>query len=127
MLDYKSADAAKTPDETHRNQGGWIDLQLPLYRHLVRALGIEENVQFGYIQLPKDVARTDFALAEWTADELHAADEAAASEVVRQMRRGVFWPPATPAPAFCEDFSAICQDGRIGAAAPEGNAEEVAP
>ena len=86
VLDYKSSETANKPNDTHRDHDAWTDLQLPLYRHLVRGLGIKDNVQLGYIQLPKDVARTDFALAEWTADELRVADEAAA-EVIRQIRK----------------------------------------
>jgi len=38
------------------------------------------------------------------------------------IRDGVFWPPAAPPPAFCEDFAAICQDSlfaTVPAAEPE--------
>ena len=32
VLDYKSGDSVQTPDDSHRHEGHWIDLQLPLYR-----------------------------------------------------------------------------------------------
>ena len=31
------------------------------------------------------------------------------------MRAEEFWPPASPPPAFSEEFAAICQDDRFGA------------
>jgi len=116
VLDYKTADRGETPERSHRRpKTGWIDLQLPLYRHLARALGIEGPVALGYIVLPKDVGRLGLLAAEWTDDDLADADETA-RRVVRDIRAGKFWPPADPPPAFCEEFSAICQDGQFRAA-----------
>ena len=40
IFDYKTSDAAKTPEQVHLDAGQWVDLQLPLYRHLARCLGI---------------------------------------------------------------------------------------
>ena len=37
VVDYKTADRGDKPQQTHRKGDEWIDLQLPLYRHLVRA------------------------------------------------------------------------------------------
>src|SRR5262249_50080816 len=41
ILDYKTADRGEDPDKTHRNKEDWIDLQLPLYRHLCRTAQIK--------------------------------------------------------------------------------------
>ncbi len=116
VLDYKSSEKAEDPAKTHRKGDDWVDLQLPLYRHLVRELNITGEVKLGYVQLPKDTAKTDFKLADWTDDDLRRADEAA-REVVRRIRNGLFWPPAVEPPAFCDDFAAICQDGLLGSVA----------
>jgi hypothetical protein len=122
VLDYKSSERAEDPAKTHCKGKDWIDLQLPLYRHLVRELNVTGEVKLGYIQLPKDTTKTDFKLADWTDDDLRRADETA-REVVRRIRDGIFWPPAAQPPAFSDDFAAICQDGRLGATV-ETEAEE---
>ncbi len=109
ILDYKSSDTAKTPEKAHRRGGEWVDLQLPLYRHLARSLGIEGPVQLGYVLLPKDVDKVEFCMAQWADEDLAAADEVA-RQVVRDIREQKFWPPTDPAPDFSEDLAAICQD-----------------
>lgn len=110
VFDYKSSDTGKTPDQTHRRRNEWVDLQLPLYRHLANSLGIGGSIQLGYILLPKDVSRVKFCIADWTDQDLCDADEVA-SEVVRGVRRQDFWPPADPPPDYSEQFAPICQDG----------------
>jgi len=109
ILDYKSSDTPKTPEKAHQRGGEWVDLQLPLYRHLARSQGIAGPVQLGYVLLPKDVEKVSFCMAEWTDQDLAAADEIA-RQVVRDIRQKKFWPPADPPPDFSEDLAAICQD-----------------
>lgn len=129
ILDYKTADTARKPQQTHRNGDAWIDLQLPLYRHLVQAAGLKQidvpkcRIELGYILLPKDVQQVGLALAEWTESELDEADETA-RHVIRQIRAGVFEPLASPPPDFSEDFATITQDHRLGIWRPgdEGDA-----
>ncbi|MGD9646103.1 MAG: PD-(D/E)XK nuclease family protein [Pirellulales bacterium] len=116
MFDYKTGDKPTGPEEAHRpgNAGAeWIDLQLPLYQRLARSLGIDGEIRLGYIVLPKDLDQTGVRLAEWSGADLAAA-EATAAEVVRNIRAGRFWPPVSPAPAWCEDLAAICQDTHLG-------------
>ena len=114
ILDYKTSDTAKRPDQTHRKKGQWVDLQLPLYRHLARGLGIEGSVELGYIVLPKDLAKVGHLAAEWDDAELDDAD-AVAQDVIRKVRAEEFWAPVSPPPAFSEEFAAICGDGQFGA------------
>jgi ATP-dependent helicase/nuclease subunit B len=128
VLDYKSSDGGASPDKVHRDKDGWIDLQLPLYRHLARGLGdelsIDGQLQLGYVLLPKDPTKAKFELAAWTPAQLEEADRVAA-EIVRNIRNGVFGPPTVPAPVFFEDFAAICQDDQFGAAGqPTDDGEE---
>ena len=110
VLDYKSSDSGKGPEAVHRRGGEWIDLQLPLYRHLVRSMGLDAPLRLGYLLLPKDLRGIDVQFADWTAEELDQADEVA-REVVKGIRAQNFWPPADPPPDFSEDLSPICQDG----------------
>jgi ATP-dependent helicase/DNAse subunit B len=114
ILDYKTSDAGDSPEKTHRRRSGeWIDLQLPLYRHLARELEIDGPVGLGYLLLPKSTADIGLSPAQWTDAELEDAD-ATASDVVRMVRDQQFWPPADPPPAFSEEFAAICMDGVFG-------------
>lgn len=114
IFDYKTSDAGKPPDKTHRHKDGWIDLQLPLYHHLGRAMGITSSIELGYIALPKDVKLAGGQLAEWD-DAILASAHETAEQVVRGIRSRVFWPMTRPAPPFAEEFAGICQDGQFGA------------
>lgn len=120
VLDYKTADEGRKPEQTHRrHKTEWTDLQLPLYRHLLSSAALPADVsasatiELGYILLPKSPDGFSMALAEWTADDLNAADERA-REIIRAVRAGVFWPPTTPPPDFADDVAVLCQDNRLG-------------
>lgn len=108
IFDYKTSEQGEVPNATHRRKDGtWVDLQLPLYRHLAREVQIEsENIDLGYILLPKSLSAVKDELAPWQPDDLLSADEAA-REVIRKIRNHEFWPPASPAPKV-DDFAAIC-------------------
>ncbi len=110
IFDYKTSDTASTPEKTHRKGRDpvWIDLQLPLYRHLAKALPIDcgQTYRLGYILLPGDLSSVGESLAEWDEDALAAADERA-REIARRVRNAEFWPPAD---TDHRDFARICQD-----------------
>ena len=110
VLDYKTSDKAKHPDEVHRKRSEWVDLQLPLYRHLAAASGIERADRLGYIVLPKNTEQVGVRLAEWTDAELQEAD-AVARDVAAKVLDQQFWPPADEPPWSADEFAAICQDG----------------
>lgn len=122
VLDYKSSDNPALPDKVHREgpKGAqqWIDLQLPLYQHMVRAHGVGDPaapIETGYILLPKDINKINFEMAAWSDEELAAAIETA-REVVRGIRLQKFEPPVMPPPKTFPEFAAICQEGRLAAA-----------
>jgi ATP-dependent helicase/nuclease subunit B len=77
VLDYKTSERAEKPETTHRKKDDWIDLQLPLYRLLVQSLGIDGNVQLGYVHLPGDLSGVGASIAKWTDAELESADSTA--------------------------------------------------
>jgi RecB family exonuclease len=110
VLDYKSSDSARSPRKAHLDKDEWVDLQLPLYRHLARDLGIEGAIHTGYIVLPKEVSEVDFLLDDWTDEELEDANETAL-DVVRRIRAGEFWPPKELSDYSYDDWADICQSG----------------
>lgn len=138
VWDYKSSDAGENPDRKHyaKRKREWKDLQLPLYRHLVKEVeavkgGDFDNVLMGYILLPKKLADVGFFEATWTREQLQQADEVA-KDVIRQIRAGVYWPPAPKPPLYSGDYAAICQDNvfeqyEIAASFDESDEVEVAP
>ncbi|MGI8979517.1 MAG: PD-(D/E)XK nuclease family protein [Pirellulaceae bacterium] len=123
VLDYKTADTAKEPQQTHLQSDQWIDLQLPLYRYLVKTVewqkgaSIDGQVQLGYINLPRDQASMGCAIADWSREQLEDADKTA-RDVIHGITHGIFLPKTEPPPAFSEVYAAICQDNRIGKRRP---------
>jgi RecB family exonuclease len=121
VLDYKTGDAGLEPRDTHLRSGEWVDLQLPLYRHLVAGRlaqwGGSGPVKLGYILLPRDVLCTGEALADWNEAQLEAAD-AKAREVVRDIRAGRFEFERGRAPRF-DNFAEICGETQLVAGEDE--------
>ena len=111
VFDYKTSEKDRSPDQAHRRRIDgdyqWIDLQLPLYRHLAEPLGVK-NPQLGYIVLPKDRKLVEEKMAEWTPGQLSHADSTA-KDVVSQVLDQRFWPPSNDVPAFIDEYQAICQ------------------
>jgi ATP-dependent helicase/nuclease subunit B len=77
VLDYKTSETAEPPNRTHRRNDEWIDLQLPLYRLLVKSLKIKGDIQLGYIQLPGDLSKVGYEPATWNDNELLDAEKLA--------------------------------------------------
>ena len=120
VLDYKTSKNAKTPDQTHRDPRGWIDLQLPLYRHLLVEVGglpeidlaNPDRIGVGYFNVPARVEEIRIDSATWSAEEYESADDTA-RDVVRAVREGVFWPPNPDAAGTFPEFDSICQTHAI--------------
>jgi inactivated superfamily I helicase len=113
IFDYKTGEKSDSPEQSHQKEGDWIDLQLPLYRHLARPLGVTGDVQLGFIRLPRDTGNVGARIAEWSDDDLAAADRAA-QEVARRILDGRFWVELAAAPATLGEYGPICQDGVFG-------------
>jgi ATP-dependent helicase/nuclease subunit B len=109
IYDYKTSEAAKPPEKTHRSRGEWIDLQLPLYRLLARSIGVAGDVQLGYLQVSPDASVME-ALANWTEVELADAEERARA-AVREILDGRFWKTLEKPPRLSREFDPICQEG----------------
>lgn len=102
ILDYKTGDKGELPEKTHRKGRApnkeWIDLQLPLYRHLVSLPGPAgeapilpdldlARLRLGYVLLPRALDGVGDALADWTPEDLESADDVA-REAIRRLREG---------------------------------------
>ncbi len=114
VWDYKTSDKGESPYTVHFSREGWKDLQLPLYRHLAKEIEVLQghdlsNMQLGFVLLPRQLDKIGFVPATWSAEQLHGADELA-FEIIRQIRRENFWPPADLPPQYSEALAAICQD-----------------
>lgn len=109
ILDYKTSDDGMDPAKVHRSGEEWVDLQLPLYRHLWREAWPDAPddcaVQLGYFNLPKARSGAGVQLANWDRPTLAAADDTA-RWVIRQIRSDMF--TDSPAPRFEDEFAAIC-------------------
>lgn len=92
ILDYKTGDDVKPPETTHLRGARWVDLQLPLYRHLVTSLGPPADpgrLRLGYASISSKLDAPAFLIANWSFQDLDNADSAA-SDVVRAVRAGDF-------------------------------------
>jgi len=113
LFDYKTGDSGMSPEKTHRDQGAWCDLQLPLYRHLARHLEVTGDVRLGYIVLPRDTNAVKAEFGNWSADELAEADDVA-RDVIRDVLEERFWKILDEPPWSLTEFDAICQAGVFG-------------
>jgi hypothetical protein len=131
VLDYKTADKRRLPASAHigpadaeetlpearipagllGRRGGrdqrWADLQLPLYREMVRRGAPNAVVQVGYICLTAAVGETAFAIWEEYNEALHAHALACARAVQHRIRAGIFWPPRKFDPGFQDDLAGV--------------------
>lgn len=109
IFDYKTGESGDPPERAHRRDGEWIDLQLPLYRHLARALEVTGDVQLGYLRLPRDTTAVREEVAPWTGEDLESAD-ATIRDVAMRIRRGAYWEELQAEPQTLREFGPICQD-----------------
>ena len=114
IWDYKTSDKGDGPNKAHIKAKKWKDLQLPLYRHLVKEVDVVKNdnldtIKLGYVLLSRDLDDIRFEEADFEQDMLREADELV-FDCIRKIRKGIFWPPTDPPPEFSEDLAAICQD-----------------
>ncbi|MEI7700047.1 MAG: PD-(D/E)XK nuclease family protein [Planctomycetia bacterium] len=109
VIDYKTSETAEEPAKTHRNREGWVDLQLPLYRLLIRSLAIKGDVELGYVQLPGDLAKVGFALADWSESDLLEAETLARTIAAEILDLKITDVPRLNDLRYAES-SRICQD-----------------
>lgn len=125
LLDYKLFDTPKAPDKTHRKGGGWIDLQLPLYRHLAKSIldssTTSTRTTLAYITLPADGV-TRFEQAPWSQAELDSADETARG-IIARVHEGIFREQGSEPPTGGV-FGALVGFGHLGEISSEDEEAE---
>ena len=100
ILDYKTTDSGKSPNETHYRSTlkKWEDLQLPLYRFIYSQIHPKApTIAVGYFNLPKAATETRIDELDFTAKDgtdLYPSAIEAARAVIAAIRAGAFWPPA---------------------------------
>ncbi len=109
ILDYKTSETAEKPETTHRTREEWVDLQLPLYRLLVRSIGIDGDLQLGYIHLPGDLSRIGCSIASWELADLESA-ELKAMEIAADILDLRIDRVAPGEEQRATEFSRVCQD-----------------
>jgi len=132
VWDYKSSDKGVQAEKAHYKprKREWVDLQLPLYRHLVKEVAVVADADFnrvttGYVLMPKKLEDVGFNQTNWAPEELHAADELA-RDIIRKIRMSEYWPPVEKPPKFSDAYAAICQDNAFEQF-DVATVEEVAP
>ena len=98
VLDYKSGDLAKSPEQLHRRRirgkedQAWFNLQLPLYHHILRGAGFTGQIDLGIFRVGSATNDIGISTAEWTVEDLEIAIRCAI-EVAESIRAQRFWPP----------------------------------
>ena len=94
LLDYKTGDSGKTPEQDHRkgpkNSKSWVKLQLPLYLQFAHQLEIDgltrqSEMETGFCLLPASPEETRIEIATWSPEDLEVArelSEATVSEIL---------------------------------------------
>jgi ATP-dependent helicase/nuclease subunit B len=123
VLDYKTGERGSDPESVHRKREEWVDLQLPLYRHVLphvvdgagnRAFTGDagSDVRLGYILLCGNPDEIRFAEVQWTQQELDAALNAA-RDAVATIRRNMYEFPGLDSGWYDDDTAEMLGRGRL--------------
>lgn len=115
VLDYKTSDTGKTPQEAHLRRAGpddeelpewmlvevderlyvWKDLQLPMYLRALERLpeAAGRELECAYFNLPKAVSDVGIRPWEGLSIDLRRSAERCADALAAAIRAGEFWPP----------------------------------
>lgn len=120
IVDFKSSDKPRTPQEAHfkvisartrlteadewkcfdlpdGRRALWQDLQLPLYAAALKQRGLDVR-EVAYFALPKSIQDTKILSWEGFDETFLQAALACAAEAVQRIRSHIFWPPAERSP-----------------------------
>ena len=121
-LDYKTSAEPADPGPQHRSaRGRWIDLQLPLYRVLLRSMEIEVPPhRLGYVALPSNPSLTGMRMATAWDEAFTDEAEAEAARIARLVESGDFtddtgWSPSADDPfaaAWCVGMRGLEREAR---------------
>jgi hypothetical protein len=111
IFDYKSSETCNRPEKIHNcNEAPyWKDLQLPLYRHLAKAITGTTKVDLGYINICNDLKTIGEYVAKWDNDQLESADLVALN-VMQAINQNQFELRNDLKPTFFSDFAYLLGD-----------------
>jgi ATP-dependent helicase/nuclease subunit B len=113
ILDYKTHGHKPLEKHFKKKTQSWIDLQLPLYLLMLKALKIDatyDQVQVGYFNIPDDPDKCQVHLLELDAT-LRQHAFTFAKHVAAQILDGNFEPQLDPSNVPFDDFGMILQTG----------------
>lgn len=117
VLDYKTGESRKRPQEVHYRKGEWVDLQLPLYRLLIEPLELKGSIWLGYVNLPGDLKYLGESMANWSEEQLQSAWQTA-REIAAQILDLEFTAIRSTTGTMNDDYSRVCQDTVVGRQLP---------
>jgi RecB family exonuclease len=113
ILDYKTHGHKPLEKHFSKSTGTWIDLQLPLYLLMLKALRIDapfEDVEVGYFNIPDDPKRC--GVHPMQLDEAFRKQAfAQAKQVAERILRGDFSPQLDASKVPYDDYPMILQTG----------------
>jgi len=94
VIDYKSGEKPQDPDRSYNKRAAqWLDLQLPLYSHILANSGFSGEIETTFWNLGSDSDGKDIYSKIWGTEELESALEET-TRICTAIRAGEFWPPA---------------------------------
>lgn len=133
LIDYKTADSPKTPEQAHlklvskkeppahlppqaffEHEGKtyrWTDLQLPLYLLAQKIDAQQERPKVAYFNLAKTENKSGLSYwDDFTPSHIDSA-HACAQGVIENIKSGIFWPPNPDVVPDFDDFAQLFPDG----------------
>lgn len=90
IIDYKTSDKNVKPKDAHLKNATWINLQLPLYRHLFEPHADGHPIELAYFNLPKAVSET--AIHTWSPSDEEMAEALKLTEgILADIEEQHFW------------------------------------
>jgi hypothetical protein len=140
-LDYKSGQSGDSPTEAHKDgderdgrlpDGDWLDLQLPLYRTLLKSLSssafgapvLVAPTELGYVNLTPKVESSAFEFLCANDQDLLEAEEEAA-RIIARIQAGAF-EPAEELPVYRGDPLGVIWGEGLRTVSSEERAESLA-
>ncbi len=130
VMDYKTFSNANLPEKKHfgppqpdhflpqsqvtfaGKAKSWIDLQLPLYRHIAALTYESTSIQTAYFLLPADPSETQVMPLELDS-ETHESALACAEEIASRISRGIFWPPQSHTTSWDDALGGLFLNGDL--------------
>lgn len=113
IIDYKTSQRKTTLSQGYvTKRGVWKDLQLPLYYYMGKGLGLSEEIELAYWNLPATHGEAGIEVADWKEEILESA-LVEAKRIAGLIISGQFWPINPKNEPFDEGISSILSQVRF--------------